>query len=229
MVTSLVMCRSHKNNTPRVLHRLWDPVFSTDLGTPCFHDRPRRPGTLHPGPALSSKPSVNASRSDIGTVPLFLACVASVSNRVIARKLEWEQKKKVEAGLGGEKRFLLSPPPPPSFLFFALDELARKRLLRRLLFFSRPPPPATPPELYFPTPAPLGTFENQDGRHRYITFSTTLSSAEASLGTVKIRGRLCQRKHRFISIHVLFIQSSSRQFKLTYFVKCRRTLLDLNS
>ena len=57
-----------------------------------------------------------------------LACVASLPNRVIARKLEREQKKK----------FLLSPPPHPSFLFFALvptflDELARKRLLRRLL------------------------------------------------------------------------------------------------
>ena len=35
-----------------------------------------------------------------------LACVASVSNRVIARKLEREQnkKKKVEGGGGGEKR-----------------------------------------------------------------------------------------------------------------------------
>ena len=34
----------------------------------------------------------------------ILACVASVSNRVTARKLEREQKKR--------------PPPPPSFLFF---------------------------------------------------------------------------------------------------------------
>ena len=41
-----------------------------------------------------------------------LACVASVSNRVTARKLEREQKKK-----------------GPNFL----DELARKRLLRRLV------------------------------------------------------------------------------------------------
>ena len=37
-----------------------------------------------------------------------LACVASVSNRVIARKLEWKQKK-VE---------LRSPPPPPLLIFF---------------------------------------------------------------------------------------------------------------
>ena len=72
---------------------------------------------------------------------LLLACVASVSNRVTARKLEREQKKKkVEGGGGGEKRkpsFLHSPPAPPSFLFFCsrpnfLDELARTRLLRRL-------------------------------------------------------------------------------------------------
>ena len=35
-----------------------------------------------------------------------LACVASVSNRVIARKLERKQKK------------VCSPPPPPSFIFF---------------------------------------------------------------------------------------------------------------
>ena len=62
-----------------------------------------------------------------------LACVASVSNRVIAGKLEREQKKKWK-GKGEGKRFLLSLPPPPSFLFFALDKLARKRSLRRLLF-----------------------------------------------------------------------------------------------
>ena len=38
-------------------------------------------------------------------MPLYAACVASVSNRVIARKLEREQKdKKVEGGEGGEKR-----------------------------------------------------------------------------------------------------------------------------
>ena len=44
----------------------------------------------------------------------LLACVASVSNRVTARKLEREQKKK-------KVEFLHSPPPPPSFLlFFAL-------------------------------------------------------------------------------------------------------------
>ena len=67
----------------------------------------------------------------------MVACVASISSRVIARKLEREQKKWKEEG---ERRrsFLLSPPPPPSFLFFFcscpnfLDELARKRLLRRL-------------------------------------------------------------------------------------------------
>ena len=81
-----------------------------------------------------------------------LACVATVSNRVMARKLERERKNwnKVEVGEEGEKRtffkivefagkrFLISPPCPPSFLYiFAvvptfLGELARKRLLRRL-------------------------------------------------------------------------------------------------
>ena len=45
-----------------------------------------------------------------------LACVASVSNRVIARKLEREQNKKVE----GEGEGSHCPPPPPSFLFFVL-------------------------------------------------------------------------------------------------------------
>ena len=59
-----------------------------------------------------------------------LACVASVSSRDIAQKLEREQKKwngEEEGegegegrGMGGVagKRFLLSPPSPPSFLFF---------------------------------------------------------------------------------------------------------------
>ena len=50
-----------------------------------------------------------------------LACVASVSNRVIARKLERKQKK-------GR-----SPPPPPSFMFFCscpsfLDESREETL-----------------------------------------------------------------------------------------------------
>ena len=67
-----------------------------------------------------------------------LACVASVSNRVIARKLEREQKKKVEGGGGGES----FPSPSPVIPFFCshpnfLDELARKRLLRRLLANGR--------------------------------------------------------------------------------------------
>ena len=42
----------------------------------------------------------------------LIACVASVSNRVIARK------------------FLLSPPPPPSFLFFFLPPSQLSRLTR---------------------------------------------------------------------------------------------------
>ena len=125
-------------------------MFSTDPGTPCFPQtsgprvfhRPRRPGTPHPYPALSTKPSVNASRSDIGTVPLFLACVASVSNRVIARKLEREQKKRWKGDWEGRRgSFFPLPLTRHSFFFLALDELARKRLLRRLLYFSRPPPP----------------------------------------------------------------------------------------
>ena len=67
-----------------------------------------------------------------------LACVASVSNRVIARKLEREQKKRVEGGGGGES----FPSPSPVIPFFCsrpnfLDELARKRLLRRLLANGR--------------------------------------------------------------------------------------------
>ena len=45
-----------------------------------------------------------------------LACVASVSNRVIARKLEREQKKKVEGGGGGES----FPFPSPVIPFFVL-------------------------------------------------------------------------------------------------------------
>ena len=77
----------------------------------------------------------------------MVACVASVSSRVLARKLEREQKKQNGRGRGrGEEEKLsspypyeesLSPLPSPSFPFFCshpnvLDELARKRLLRRL-------------------------------------------------------------------------------------------------
>ena len=46
-----------------------------------------------------------------------LACVASVSSRVIARKLEREQKK-MEGGVGREKRKRL--PANPFIPFFAL-------------------------------------------------------------------------------------------------------------
>ena len=47
-----------------------------------------------------------------------IARVASVSNRVIARNLEQEQKKNGGRGRGrGEEE---TPPPPPSFLFFAV-------------------------------------------------------------------------------------------------------------
>ena len=45
----------------------------------------------------------------------ILSCVASVSDRVIARKLEREQKKDGRRGRGAH-----STPPPPKFLFFAL-------------------------------------------------------------------------------------------------------------
>ena len=65
----------------------------------------------------------------------LVACLASVSNRVMARKLEREQKTKRWKGEGEGRRGTL-PLPCPSF-FSALvptflDELARKRLLRRL-------------------------------------------------------------------------------------------------
>ena len=66
--------------------------------------------------------------------PDNIACEASVSSRVMARKLEREQKKKRRGrGMG---RLLL--PRHSFFFFFALvptflDELARKRLPRRLI------------------------------------------------------------------------------------------------
>ena len=46
----------------------------------------------------------------------LLACVASVFNRVIARKVEWELKANGKAK-GREKRKPSLPSPPPSFLF----------------------------------------------------------------------------------------------------------------
>ena len=67
---------------------------------------------------------------------LLLACVASVSNRVTARKLEREQKKKkVEGGGGVEKRkpsFLHSfipsfPSPSPVLSFFLLSSQLSRR------------------------------------------------------------------------------------------------------
>ena len=62
----------------------------------------------------------------------LLACVAGVSNRVIARKLEREQKKKVEGGGGGEKRksFIHSLPSPVIPFFFLLSSLQLSRRTR---------------------------------------------------------------------------------------------------
>ena len=78
------------------------------------------------------------------SVPLtfrYLACVASASNRVIARKLERERKK-LESGRRAEKRkqrFLLSPPPPPSFLFFLLSsQLSRRTCVETLATQATP-------------------------------------------------------------------------------------------
>ena len=65
-----------------------------------------------------------------------LACLASVSNRVIARKVERKRKiKRCEReGEGRRGSFFPLPLPRHSFFFaLVLDELARKRLLRRLL------------------------------------------------------------------------------------------------
>ena len=89
------------------------------------------------------KPTIIWLFQDLGKLPsqlaehrlnhkaaVILACVASVSNRVVARKLEQEQKKGVP-----------SPFPVIPFLFCSrpnfLDELARKRLLRRLQWFKK--------------------------------------------------------------------------------------------
>ena len=57
----------------------------------------------------------NVSKRIKGT--LFVACAASVSSRVIARKLKREQKKKMEGG-GGRVPSL--PSPSPFIPFFAL-------------------------------------------------------------------------------------------------------------
>ena len=65
-----------------------------------------------------------------------LTCLASVSNRVIARKLERKRKIKrcKREGEGRRGSFFPLPLPRHSFFFaLVLDELARKRLLRRLL------------------------------------------------------------------------------------------------
>ena len=68
-------------------------------------------------------------------VIVLVACVASVSSRVIARNLEREQKKKRKGGGGREERkslphfltsFLHSPPPPPSFLFLLSFQFSQR-------------------------------------------------------------------------------------------------------
>ena len=71
------------------------------------------------------------------------AGVASISNRVIARKLERQQKKMKEGGRGGDKRVSFSPHFLPFYswhLFCSrsniLYELPRKRLLHRLYGYS---------------------------------------------------------------------------------------------
>ena len=79
-------------------------------------------------PGSLSYPSLrvgkNAGNEVGGDSSTKVACVASVSKRVIGRKLERKQKKgwaKVRAEAKKRLRrgnFLRSPPPPPSFMFF---------------------------------------------------------------------------------------------------------------
>ena len=71
-----------------------------------------------------------------------VACVASVSNRVIARKLEVEG-----GGGGGGGGSVPPPPPPPSFLFFFSRPSFSRRTRAETLatqaswFLLSPPPP----------------------------------------------------------------------------------------
>ena len=93
-------------------------------------------------------------------------------------------------------------------------------MLVQSLYFSRPPPPGA----IIPDARPT----------RYIWKSRWPSSLylddsllrRGLFRDLKIRGRRRQRKHGLKS-EFAFIQSSSQQFQLTYFVECRRTLLKL--
>ena len=120
-----------------------DPFFRNFSGwTEPIHsvlDRNFRKFWLHGSrPFISINMSIYMYLYDVVSVKSD-ACVASVSDRAILRKLEQGHKKwKIEGGRERETRmcFLISPPLPPSFLFFAIvqtDEFAQRRLVRSLV------------------------------------------------------------------------------------------------
>ena len=145
----MVMRRSNKNDRLRVLHRPRDPVFSTDPVAPA-------PGIPHPGPALACEQALLFGRA-----------------KRVSRERASERRSR-EARFARPNRRACSQASPA---------LSTKPSVHA----SRSNVADSPPIFLFPLPgATLGTFENQDGRHRYI--STTLSSTEASLETLSSEG-----------------------------------------
>ena len=134
-----------------------------------------------------------------------VACVASVSNRVIARKLERERKKKVERGRGRGEEFPSFPSPSPVIPFFFcsrpnfLDELARKRLLRM-----------------------LGKCDSR--RYSFRGFSENVAVTETSYQILEVRnigGVVRKRLKRFHSFSLLFITGKVNE-KIDFMVDARK-------
>ena len=134
-----------------------------------------------------------------------IACVASVSNRVIARKLEREQKKKGRRGRGRGEEFPCFPSPSPVIPFFFcsrpnfLDELARKRLLRM-----------------------LGKCDSR--RYSFRGFSDNVAVTETTYQILEVRnigGVVRKRLKRFHSFSLLFITGKVNE-KIDFMVDARK-------
>jgi len=74
----------------------------------------------------------------------------------------------------------------------------------------------------------LPVLENDESVYCLSAWNDQVIKPCLCIRDLKIRLRRRRRQQHGVEVYSRFYQSSSRLFKITYFVKCRRTPLELN-